>query len=222
MDDGVYQFDAAFDQTGRIDNLCFSGLDGFREIPDGLGREWIEIEPDIYTFLFNRRTNEACGYINAMPVTGECFDLIMHGVKDDADIKAADIVEFHPDRRLRIYLMSVAIDPKLRRDNQGLLQEPLERLVTGFAGKLYHYAVDHGIVVTELVAVGWTTPGRKLCEALGMTKKGEDVNKRPIYWLDFKSAGPSRSIFPSVQRLTETYRRMLDTSARAHVREDLR
>ncbi len=212
MDDGVYLFDAAFAATGKIDDLCFSNLEGFREISEGLGHEWIEIEPDIYTFLFNRRTNMACGYINAMPVTDECFDQIMRGNKDDADIKAADVVAFHPQSKLRIYLMSVAIDPKLRRDSQGLLQEPLERLVTGFAGKLYHYAVDHGIIATEIVAVGWTTPGRKLCEALGMSRKGEDVNRRPIYGIDFKSAVPSRSLFPSVQRLAETYKRMLDVS----------
>lgn len=208
MNDGVHQFDEAFEATGSIDNLCFSDFENFKEIPDGRADEWIEIEPDIYTFLFDRRTDVACGYVNAMPVTDECFDLIMQGTKDDPDIKGVDVLKFLPNQDLKMYLMSVAIHPQCRRVSQGLLQEPLERLVNGLVGKLYHYAVQYGICVTELAAVGWTTPGVKLCRALGMVEKGRDQNNRPIYYLDFKSATPPHSIFPSVRRLAETYKRI--------------
>jgi hypothetical protein len=208
MDDGVYQFESALDDTGALDDLCFADLKAFREIPDGRAAEWIGVEPDIYTFLFNRRTGRACGYINAMPVTDECFGRIINGLIDDPDIEDKDVVAFLPNATLKMYLMSVAIDPELHRTVQGLVQEPLERLVNGFVGKLYYYAAHHGIQVTKLAAVGWTTPGCKLCEAFGMVQIGQDQNGRPIYWLDFRSANLARSIFPSVRRLAETYKRM--------------
>ena len=65
--------------------------------------------------------------------------------------------------------MSVAIDPPLRQ-GYGLFPEPVDRLVNGFINKLYHdYAVNHGICVSEIVSVGWTEQGKKLCKALGMT-----------------------------------------------------
>ena len=42
-------------------------------------KSWIAEEPDIYTFLLDRKKAKAHGYINAMPVTDDCFEAIMRG-----------------------------------------------------------------------------------------------------------------------------------------------
>jgi pimeloyl-ACP methyl ester carboxylesterase len=212
MNDDTTQFVATLNETAKIDDVCFGDLPGYKEsqVPRGLSTTWIEINPDIYTFLFDRRQEKVCGYINAMAVNDECFNRIQAGTIRDSDIRSGDVIPFLRNQSVKMYLMSVAIDPALRRASQGLLQEPLERLVNGFVAKLYYYAVNHHIRVTELISVGWTEPGKKLCEAFGMMPRGKDMDGHPIYRLDFDS-GPfksGRAIFPSVQRLYETYKRM--------------
>jgi hypothetical protein len=207
-------FVATLNASAAIDDECFANLPEYplSRCPRGLSTSWIEINPDIYTFLFDRRTDGVCGYINAMPIEDECFDKVKAGKKRDNEITSDDIVAFLPGQRMKLYLMSVAISPSLRRANQGLLQEPLERLVNAFVGKLYYYAVNHRVRVTEVVAIGWTKPGKKLCEALGMQPVGNDQDGHCIYWLDF-NAEPVRSarpLFPSVSRLWEAYRRMAE------------
>jgi pimeloyl-ACP methyl ester carboxylesterase len=207
-------FVATLNATAAIDDLCYAGLPGYNEskIPRGLSSTWIEINPDIYTFLFDRRNDKVCGYVNAIPVSDECFKKIRAGEIRDNEITSDDIVPFFSNQTMKLYLMSISIEPDLRLANQGLLQEPFERLIGGFISKLHYYAIHHRICVTELVSVGWTKSGRKLCEAFGMVSKEGEVDKdnNPIYVLDFKS-GPvetARSIFPSLQILSETYKRM--------------
>jgi pimeloyl-ACP methyl ester carboxylesterase len=214
MHDDIDQFVATLNATAAIDDVCFANLSGYNlsRVPRGLSTRWIGINPDIYTFIFDRQHERVCGYINAMPIIDDCFEKIKTGQIRDNEITSDDIIPFLRDQTMKLYLMSVAIDPSLRRANQGLLQEPLERLVNGFVGKLYYYAVNHRIRVTEIVAVGWTESGRKLCEAFGMVAEGNDRDGHPIYWMEFGS-GPiktGRSIFPSVQRLSETYARLAE------------
>jgi hypothetical protein len=210
MHDEIGKFVATLDATAAIDDICFANLPGYNlsKVPRGLSTTWIGINPDIYTFLFDRQFERVCGYINAMPIDEDCFDKIKAGQIRDNEITSDDIVPFLRDQTVKLYLMSVAIDPSLRRASQGLLQEPLERLVNGFVSKLYYYAVNRQIRVSEVVSVGWTEAGRKLCEAFGMLPRGQDKDGHPIYLLDFNS-GPVKSrrpIFPSIQKLAETYR----------------
>lgn len=214
MHDDTNEFVATLNATGEIDELCFAKLPGYEEsrIPRGLSTTWIGVNPDIYTFLFNRRNGEVAGYINAMPVRQQCFDKITAGKIRDNQITSDDVIPFLRNQTLTLYIMSVAIDPALRRANQGLFQEPFERLASGFVGKLYYYAVNHQIRVTELVSVGWTDQGKKLCEAFGMEQKGYDINDHPIYWLDFEASRlkSAPAIAPGMKKLLATYRRMAE------------
>ena len=135
MDDNVEQFKYTLNSTAAIDDICFGSLPGYYEsqIPRGLSTTWIEINPDIYTFLFDRRGDKVRGYINAMPVRQECFDSIKAGRIKDNQISHDDVIPFLPNQALKLYLMSVTIDPGLRRASQGLFQEPFERLVNGLS-----------------------------------------------------------------------------------------
>jgi hypothetical protein len=215
--DDVDNFVATLNATAEIDERCFANLPGYDQsrVPRGLSTTWIEVNPDIYTFLFDRRTNKVVGYINAMPIRQECFDKVLAGKIKDNQIARYDVMEFLPNQILKVYMMSVAIDPALRRASQGLFQEPFERLMSAFIGKLYYYAVNRGIRVIELVAVGWTDQGKKLSEAFGMEQKGYDMDGHPIYWLNFtaETLKPVRAIAPAVAKLADTYRRMEQTDA---------
>ena len=145
---------------------------------------WISVNPDIYTFIFDRKDKEVKGYINAMPVEDKLFNRIKQsGDVKDNEITAAELVPFHADQRLKMYLMSIAIDPEARKASQGLFQEHFERLLWGFFDKLIWYAIDCRIRVTELVAVGWTEQGKQLCKWFHMTEVAEDPFGNPVYWM---------------------------------------
>lgn len=212
MSEDLAQFVATLNATAEIDDLCFGSLPGYAssQIPRGLSTVWIEVNPDIYTFLYDRRRGGVCGYINAMPVTDQCFDKIKKGQVRDNQISSSDVRPFLSSERMKIYMMSVAIDPAVRRANQGLVQESLERLINGFLNKLCYYAINHQIRVTDLISVGWTDSGKKLCEMFGMEPQGKDMDGNPIYLLDFRN-GPIKSaseVFPTVQKLSNIYKLM--------------
>jgi len=210
MGPSITSFVEILNKTAAIDDACFSHLPNYRvsQMPRGLSTTWIEMNPDIYTFLFDRRRDDVCGYINAMPVQDQCFDRIKEGRVRDNEIVAKDILPFLTDQTLKLYLMSVVIDPALHNAGQGLYQEPFERLITGFVNKLYYYAVNHKIRVTELVAVGWTEPGRRLCQALGMENIGNDNDGNSIFWIDFVALRhrPTKIFLPGVKKLLDSYK----------------
>jgi pimeloyl-ACP methyl ester carboxylesterase len=216
MGPDISKFVAILNAVAAIDDTCFSHLPNYTklQIPRGLSTTWIEINPDIYTFLLDRDRNRVCGYINAVPVQDKCFERIKAGKLKDNELRADDIKPFLQNQTLKLYLMSIAIDPVIRNASQGLYQEPFERLMSGLINKLYHYAVNCGIRVTELVAVGWTGAGTKLCMELGMQIVGEDSDGHPIYWVDLTS-NEQRSverILPGVQRLLDAYRYLIEST----------
>ena len=90
-----------------------------------------------------------------MPIEDSLFEQIKRGNPvDDNKISAAEIIPFQSHQRVRIYLMSIGIDPKTRNAGQGLFQEPLEKRPYGFFNKLIDYATSRHIRVSELLAVG--------------------------------------------------------------------
>jgi hypothetical protein len=88
MDDDTNKFVAILNATAEIDELCFATLPGYDEsrVPRGLSTTWIEVNPDIYTFLFDRRSDKVAGYIIAMPVRQDCFSQIKAGQIKDNEI----------------------------------------------------------------------------------------------------------------------------------------
>jgi hypothetical protein len=131
----------------------------------------------------------------------------------DNQINSEDVAPFLSHQRLKLYLMSVTIDPAIRRINQGLFQEPFERLINAFVNKLYHYAVNHAIQITEIVSVGWTDPGIKLCQVFGMNRVGADLDGHPIYWLDLTSS----SVRSQGSKRPGIFRKLLDVYDRMGV-----
>ena len=119
-----------------------------------------------------------------MPLTDDAFAKIKAGTIRDNQITPDDILPFVPNQKIKMYFMSIAIDPKARAVSQGLFNEAAEKLLNGFCGKLKSYFINQNIVVTEMMATGWTAQGRKLCEQLLMKPTSKDEFGHPIYYLD--------------------------------------
>lgn len=203
------EFAKFIDTTEKIDEVSYNELPHYGEValPTGLP-SWIDVNPDIYTFLYDRQNDVAKGYINAMPVDDAVFDQIKKGLIQDNEILDEHIVPFVPNQPLKVYMMSVAIAPDVRQLNQGLFQEPFEKLINGFIGKLIYYAIYQNIKVSEIVAIGWTSQGRKLCKLFGMREINKDKFRNPIFWVDLNSEDilEKQKIFPGIRKLVEAYR----------------
>jgi pimeloyl-ACP methyl ester carboxylesterase len=207
------EFRKTLDATHEIDLKVYQNTPNYDsvDLPRGLSLTWIEINPDIYTFLYNRADGTVKGYINAMPVNNTLFDRIKAGgeIKDN-EIKASDILPFYSDQVLRMYIMSIAIDPSALQASQGLFQEALEKLLYGLFDKLIWYALDRRIRVSELIAVGWTEKGCRLCEWFDMKPVNKDSFGNTVYCTSLETKGLSqkKGIFPGLKRLLKTYERM--------------
>jgi hypothetical protein len=210
------EFSLTLDITGTvIDEKCYGHLQGYNEvvIPRGLSLRWISINPDIYTFIFDRTTSDVKGYINAMPVDDEIFEKIKTGEVVDNEITEENIIPFIQNQKLKVYLMSIAIAPDARKVNEGLIYLAFEKLMNGYINKLIHYYSTQNIRVTQFLAVGWTTEGRKLCNLLGMTEIGIDKFGNNIYYLDLEKESLLKGgrLLESVKKLIITYNKNIAT-----------
>jgi hypothetical protein len=108
-----------------------------------------------------------------------------------------------------MYLMSIAIAPELHRTGQGLFQPAFEQLLNGFVDKLIYYAQTQAVRVSELVSIGWTLQGKKLCQMFGMQEIGKDKFDNPVFWIDLaKGVLERRRSYPAIRKLIDVYRQM--------------
>ncbi len=179
------ELEAMLNQTHEIDTKVFAQCDhyGEQELPRGVSTGWTNVNRDIYTFLVHRRTKRPVGYVNAMPVTTECFNKIISGDVQDNQILADDVAPYLPDSSPCLYLMSIAIDPEHRN---GLDSEGVERLVNAVVGKLVYYTTQRRVKVHRIAAVGWTAVGKKLCGILGMKAVTKDRFGNDVFHVDLE------------------------------------
>lgn len=190
-----------FDQTGAIDEAVYGGLDGISAaaLPEGLWLGWVRINPDIYTILEDQ-AGRVLGYINAMPVKPDVFDELLTGKRMDNEVTSDDVLPYSANSEVDLYLMSIAIDPRARRIGQGVEQSGLHRLMFGLTHFLEDLAKDRAVFVRRLGAVGWTSEGQRLCEALGMRPHRNDRFEHPTYLLDLSGEDGAGSRTHSVMR----------------------
>src|SRR6185436_14976817 len=197
-------------QCRAIDSEVYKNLPGYTEqaLKPGQSKGWLEINRDIYTFLLARPEDTAVGYVNAMPITEECFQDIVYHKKADNEVVPRDVVDYSPGSTPALYLMSMAVDPGYKKTSRGLDSEPVERLTNGIVAKLLHYAIQKEVRISKLAAVGWTDIGQKLCKRFQMEPTGTtDRDGHPIFVIDFlKAASRPESVrHPGVQRLLKEY-----------------
>ena len=94
------------------------------------------------------------------------------------------VLTFKESNEINIYIMSIALSNKERLYEQNLIQSTFEMLIQGFMEKLFYYAINYQIKVKNLVAIGWTKEGIKLCHNFGMKETGKDIYNNPIFVID--------------------------------------
>lgn len=109
----------------EIDKLFFKG--------DDIGtfdkcKEWVGINPDIYTVLM--ADNKVIGYINFMPITDTAYNKVKQGKRKDYELGKDDIIAYSSNKPLKCLFTSIVIHP----DHQKGLA--LTRLWKGFINKL--------------------------------------------------------------------------------------
>jgi hypothetical protein len=129
-----------------------------------------------------------------MPLTDDAYNAVISGAMIDKDITEDMISSFLDGAQIKLYVMSIAIDRKVRQLGQGLYSEPLEILLGALWKKLEHLAKTRSIRVTDLVAVGWTSNGCKLArDIIGMTKVTEDKFGFSVFQLELTEKDITKS-----------------------------
>ena len=118
-----------------IDRECYAGIVE-SPLPEGLTNKWISINNDIYTFVFEEKTNVLQGYINAIPLTNLAFEKLKKGEILDGEIKEDDIVPFVRHKKIKVYFLSIATRVQVRQFRGGLINTAADRLLAGFFKKL--------------------------------------------------------------------------------------
>ena len=195
-----------FKETTKFDDEEFEKFAEYQSVSYESALSWIDINPDIYTFLVDRK-NKTRGYINAMPVTEETFKVLKSGFLQDNEITCDNLTTYENYSKLKLYFMSIAIDKEIKNFANGLYTEPFEILINGLIWKLYRYAVYKKIIIEEIVAIGWTTPGKRLCNIFGMKQIGVDKSGHPIYHVDFSTQElqNQRTKYPIIGKLLSEY-----------------
>lgn len=196
-----------------VDDACYGADPVYDQvvIPYDLPTAWLKVNPDLYTYLIDRRDGTCSGYLNAMPLLPEAFEKVKAGKSRDNTIAPADVDTYTADVPVRLYIMSIATDPALRADDPVLANEGFERLLNGLCDKLVYYAVEKNIRVTEIAAVAWTDTGLRLCKLLGMAEVAKDEFGHPVYHVDLtEDRVKERRTIPGLERLLAVYRKLPD------------
>lgn len=207
MDEAAYR--EIFLDTNVIDDQVFGRFSHFREAEptDDLVMEWLRVNPDIYTFLIHRDSQQTVGYLNAIPVTERLYDSIRAGSGSDANLPASEVVPFFGEDTIKIYVMSIAIMPEYRRLGDGPFQLAYIQLFSGFVDKLCFYAKTHGLRATHFLTTAWTAEGHNISKHLGMEPVGADKFGDTIYELNLTSPRLSKegSLPKGLKRLLRMY-----------------
>jgi len=175
------EFLAIFNDTNAIDVEVFGANYEAAYVSDDLALDWIRVNPDIYTFLIDRQSGKAAGYINAMPVDDSLYAGIRCGSVADNEVPASGIVALGRDQEIKVYLMSIAVSERHRQWGQGLWNQGYAQLIGGFLDKLIDYARHRAIRVTHLLATAWTDQGLQMCKSMGMAQVGNDKFGDAVY-----------------------------------------
>ena len=204
------EYETLLDQLHyQIDNPNYGGDPnyGLHRLPRGLSITWVGVEPDIYTLLM-AADGTPKGYIDALPLTDEAYDLIKSDRLPDPEILAHHVRPFHRGAVLRMYGMSIGLAPEVQKSSATLYRETFRQLIDAFLDKLIYYGRVEAVRVTRLLAAAWTEQGKKLCRQLDMESLGTDALGHPISELDFERRRPGKAEerFPKLRELLEVYR----------------
>ena len=125
----------------ELDKLVFNGDDigAFNKC-----KEWVGINPDIYTVLM--ADNKVIGYINFMPITDTAYNKIKQGELKDYELGKDDIVAYSNNKPLKCLFTSIVIKPE-HQDTQAIIE-----LWNGFINKLKTMKINISSIVIDCVS----------------------------------------------------------------------
>lgn len=202
-------FEKVLSQIRTIDDACYRELPHYRDVETAPyhSRAWRAANADIYVFLMDRETDDVVGYINAMPISTVFADALVRGELVDNEIPEDAVREYRRGEAVDLYVMSVAVSRRVRKFNEGLFAEPVERLIGALFEKLIRFAYTRGARVRRIIAVGWTRSGIRLAEDIfRMTATGRDRYGNPTYVLAMEDHASIAEAHHSLKHLARAYR----------------
>jgi ferredoxin len=208
------EFELIASQTFEIDARIYGQIPEYKEVaPDSkLARQWLGIDPDVFTFLIDQHQQRCIGYITCLFVKPDRFDRLMDEGLVDKAMTPELLASSEDGKPVCMCALSIAIDPGHRDIGEGVLCSEAYRLLAGLCAKIEYLAVHRGVRVRQVGAVGWTEEGRRICEnIIGMKKVAHDKYGHPIYKLRItRSALPKKEKkrFKPLERVVKTYEQM--------------
>jgi hypothetical protein len=199
------EFLRIFADTDQLDIKTFGPKYTTVYVTDDMAISWIKANPDIYTFLVDRRTGNTVGYLNAPPVTKSMYNRLRQGKADDNSITGVDVLPYEGSQDLRVYLMSIVIDEDCRQLGQGPWHQAYVQLIGAFLDKLIDYARHKKVFVSHLLATAWTEEGQRVCRSLGMRPVGRDRLDDVIFEVNLQKITTTKGLLPALSRLLSVY-----------------
>lgn len=206
----VEEFEAIAKETFDIDARVFGTIPEYKEVePDlSLAKQWLAVEPDVFTFLYDERAEKYVGYITALLVKPDRFEQVVSNGIVDKQMTPAVLASSHDGDAVCICAISIATDPAFRNVGEGYHTTQAYKLLSAFAQKLEYFARHRRVRVRQIAAVGWTDDGCRICEhIIGMKRVGKDKYGHPTYRLHLKASEmrKKRKPFKPLLRVAELY-----------------
>jgi hypothetical protein len=137
------------------------------QIDDSLCKEWLSVNPDIYTVLNDGE--KLAGYINFTPLKEQSYENYRAGKINDTDLRAADLLNFADGREkpLNCLFMSIAVSKEYTEHNM----RSFETLMAALDKRLADYR-DNGVKFGRVLCDIINPKLAHLVEKLGYTKIG--------------------------------------------------
>lgn len=136
--------------------------------------KWFEANSYIYFMLRDKGSKKIIAYINAMPVTDECYNDIRNGNIIGDDILPENIMSDDMPCSCNVYFCSIVIHPQHR--NTGALVF----LVNAIINRIIKLG-ERQIYIKRMLADAVTSNGMKLCKLFGMKKVIETTHNSYLY-----------------------------------------
>lgn len=127
---------------------------------------WYRNNNQIYTMLQDKKNEVIVGYINAAPISFECYEDIKAGKYPDSEIDDTEIVPYETSLSYKTYILYFA---SIVIDNEKDSFIRFKILYEAFLDKLINFTKQN-IIISKIIADAVSEEGKKLCMLNGMKK----------------------------------------------------
>lgn len=136
--------------------------------------KWWKKNKYIYVMLEDVRINKIIGYINAMPINENLYNVIKKGETIDVTIDEENIETYDLPDFYNLYISSIALHPAYH--NSGAFKFLYDALML-----LMIELFEREIYFTKVIADAVSPIGEKLCKYIGMSKCKESKHNSKIF-----------------------------------------